>query len=66
VTRSQAVTASRTPTVTFIPPIFPQPCVPIAQAFCLSQRDPASYTSVAIMNGACVGGGLNGLHFPPC
>lgn len=29
--------------------------IPIAQAFCPSERNPASYTSIEVMNGASVG-----------
>ena len=54
-TRTQAVTPTQAPSPTFIPPVFPQPCDPIAQAVCPSERGPASYTSVTVMNGACGG-----------
>lgn len=50
-TRTQAVTPTRSSTATFVPRVLPQPCDPIAQAFCPSERDPPSYTSVTVMNG---------------
>ena len=50
-TRTQAVTPTRSSTATFVPPVVPQPCDPIAQAFCPSERDPGSYTSITVMNG---------------